>query len=230
MNEVRAFIQENFPALAEAVIGLVRPCVCTMPPKQADESIWQGASQFGGRPDVPVGFAWPMTADGRAGSWPKSACKTSTGTTRVSRCRPTDCSPSSITTLGDRPGLNRECTSSVSSHWSGSRLFQTRATRPASPSDTLHRDPWSSIRDTACPTKSRLSDGTSLRSSAKRSMNAPPGGIHQFFGLPQYRTPPPGQQLRASLGEGEDRYLYYVPEPRGGSLDLSKVNVVYECT
>lgn len=56
------------------------------------------------------------------------------------------------------------------------------------------------------------------------------GGIHQFFGLPQYRTPPPGQQLLASFGEVEDRYLYYVPEPRGGSLDLSKVNVVYECT
>jgi hypothetical protein len=56
------------------------------------------------------------------------------------------------------------------------------------------------------------------------------GGIHQFFGRPRYSTPPPGQQLLASFGEVNDRYLYYIPDPRGGALDLSAVTVVYECT
>jgi hypothetical protein len=229
-EEVRAFIRENFPSLAAAVMAQVRPCVYAMPVKQADEDIPLGVSKFGGRPDVPAGFEWPTTADG-------------------------PCWFVAQVSLRD---LNRFDTGFVLPPDGLLSFFYHDRWGPAGTVSRVYLFRERSLDRIAVVADPRYAAVFREWNFAPRALEFNQGyclpdeiealgweewdefreafdehfdgGIHQFFGLPRHRTPPPGQQLLASFGQVEDRYLYYIPDAADGTLDLSKVQVIYECT
>jgi len=229
-NEVRTFIEEHVPAIADAVIARARPCVYANPAEQPDDAIPSGGSKFGGRPDVPLGFTWPMTADGPC--WfvaqvnLRDLNRFDTGLRLPSdgllsffyHDRRGPAGTESRVYLFREPSLHRiEVVSdpryaTVFQEWHfAPRAFEFH--QGYSLPDEIDAIHWEEFEE--------------FREAFGERFH---GGIHQFFGRPRYRTPPPGQQLLASFGEVEDRYLYYIPEPADGAFDLSKVNVVYECT
>ncbi len=54
-------IRAHAPArLQDALIALLRPAIALSATRTNDAQIPLGASKFGGAPDVPSGFEWPM--------------------------------------------------------------------------------------------------------------------------------------------------------------------------
>ncbi|MGP0069725.1 MAG: DUF1963 domain-containing protein [Isosphaeraceae bacterium] len=59
--DVRAYIEKHLsPAVSGRVASLMRPCILAGSERCAEGDIDIGGSKFGGRPDVPDGFVWPM--------------------------------------------------------------------------------------------------------------------------------------------------------------------------
>jgi len=59
--EAEALIRQHAPArLQEQLIALLRPAIALSATRADDALIPLGASKFGGAPDVPTGFEWPM--------------------------------------------------------------------------------------------------------------------------------------------------------------------------
>ena len=59
--EAVALIEKHAsPRLQAQLIEALRPAIALKPSRCNDDEISVGASKFGGAPDVPEGFEWPM--------------------------------------------------------------------------------------------------------------------------------------------------------------------------
>ncbi len=59
--EAETLIRQHAPArLQEPLIALLRPAIALSATRTDDALIPLGASKFGGAPDVPADFEWPM--------------------------------------------------------------------------------------------------------------------------------------------------------------------------
>lgn len=63
-HEAIALIHAHAPSrLQNPLIALLRPAIALSATRANDAEIPLGASKFGGAPDVPPGFEWPMWND-----------------------------------------------------------------------------------------------------------------------------------------------------------------------
>jgi uncharacterized protein YwqG len=239
MNQrVREFIEKNIPALASVVIARTRPCVYALPEKHDDDKIAIGASKFGGCPDVPADFVWPMTADGPCWFVAQINLRDLNRFETGFRLPPNGLL--SFFYHDRRGSAGSESKVYLFEELNLQRISVVRD--PRYKADMHKRDFFSralefhqgyclpeDINELGLPPSDprRSEDYDDFREAFYEEFL---GGIHQFFGRPRYHDAPAGQQLLASFGEVEDRYLYNVPDPANGTLDLSKVIVVYECT
>jgi Domain of unknown function (DUF1963) len=244
-RDVRSFIEESVPdGFADKVASLVRPCVTAQSQRCDDGTIPVGGSKFGGRPDVPRGFEWPMAGDNPC--W------------FVAQVQLADLRPFDTGFRLPRTGLlsffyhDDGGTAGRKSRvffFSGGRLrridlvpdqrygghefldehFPSRSFRftqgyclPADPSQfkltARERVQW--VRSDVFDFKAAFNERFA-------------SGDHQYFGQPTYwsdGTPPRGYQLVACIGLVNDQYYYFVPEGSVEKLDFSKLRVVYECS
>ncbi len=63
LEAVELIRQHAPPRLQDALIALLRPAIALSATRADDAQIPLGASKFGGAPDVPPGFEWPMWND-----------------------------------------------------------------------------------------------------------------------------------------------------------------------
>jgi Domain of unknown function (DUF1963) len=243
IKEVRAFFAEYVPAaLVDKVAPIVRPCVHGRTSKCAESRLPVGRSKFGGRPDVPAGFEWPMTKDGPC--WFIAQVDLAelksfdTGYKLPKKGLLSFFYHDSQGTAGNRPRLY---------HFPPGKLrreeivvdmqygpeFYDRHLYPRSlrfaqgyclPADP---DQWGLTKRELAKAGTDVYELLNVKETFQARFA---DGTHRLFGYPKYLKAPRGYQQVATFGEVEDRYYYFVPEQDLEKLDFRKLRVIYECS
>ncbi len=241
-GEVRSFIEAGVPrGFADKVASLVRPCVAADSERCDEATVPVGASKFGGRPDVPAGFEWPMA--GQNPCW------------FVAQVRLADLGPFDTGYQLSRagllsffyhdddgaagrkprvlvlPGSRLRRTDIVPDERYGGREFHEEhfpaRTLRFSQGYSLPADPG---RFRLTPQERRRWERSAVFDFKAAFNERFAAGAHQLFGHPTYTAPPRGHELVAKFGLVGDEYVYFVPEGRVAALDFAKVRVIYECS
>lgn len=240
--EVRSFIEENVPeGLADKVGGLVRPVVTARSSRCADDRIAIGASKFGGQPDLPARFEWPMI--GTVPLW-------FIAQVRLADLKPLDAGLELPRTgllsffyhddqgtagTGARvyffPDRRLRRTAIVPDARYGGQEFHDRLLYPRSlrfaQGHCLPAEP-SQYRLTA--RQQERWDWTELLNFKEMFHARFSSGTHYLFGQPAHLKPPRGHLQLASFGEVSDRYHYFVPSAHLNRFDFTRVRVIYQCS
>ena len=240
-RSVQALIEAGVPdGLADTVTALVRPCVIAESERCDEGGIPVGGSKFGGRPDVPAGFEWPMA--GRHPCW-------FIAQVRLADLRPfdtgyrlpragvlsffyhdTDGAPGRQPRILLLPTTRLRRIDIVPDERYGGRAFHDEnfpaQTLRFAQGYTLPGDP-TGFRLTAA--QRRRWDRSAVF-DFKAEFNEPVViADHQLFGHPASDSPPRGHELVARLGLG-NQYTFFVPNGAVAARDFSRPRVILECS
>ena len=235
-DEVREYLEEEVPELAEVLGRQVVPAMLAEAEPSDEDEIPVGGSKWCGRPDVPAGFAWPMTPDGPC--W------------FLGQLSLADCQPFELgLELPDHGLLSFFYHDAGGPAGDQSRVFwftEPELTRIEIVPDTRW-GPESSIHALLAPRKFTFSQGYALPEEEHLELTDDERAVyddlfdfilafndfgestHQFFGLPRWLDAR-GDQLLASFGIQDGRIPSLIPESNVPSLTLSRLRVRYDCT
>lgn len=241
-SAVRSFIEEHVPeALTSRVGSMVQPCITALSERCDEGSIGIGESKFGGRPDVPDAFEWPMAGPNPcwfvaqvrlADLQPFDAGRRLPAEGLLSFFYHDDGGPAgseSRVLVFPSTGLRR--IDVVPDQRYGGLAFHDRHF----PSRTLQFAQGYTLPTDAPQLLAAAGEpvgwGWGAAEEFAEEWNEQFGrGIHQFFGHPTRDSAPRGQQLVARFGLVNDAYAFFVPDGCLERLDFSRLRVVYECS